>query len=117
MFRALADGSRRRLLDALLERDGQTLGELCAVLDGMTRFGVAKHLEVLESAGLVISERVGRTKRHQLNAAPIQMVAEGWMARYRSTWSTALADLARRAESGPAPSAIPDPTTFTPRSR
>ena len=72
VFRAMADSSRRALLDRLFERDGQTLGELEAALPGMTRFGVMKHLRVLESAGLVTSRKVGRERHHYLNPVPIR---------------------------------------------
>jgi uncharacterized protein YndB with AHSA1/START domain/DNA-binding transcriptional ArsR family regulator len=81
IFKALGDPTRRGLLDALRDRDGQTLTDLEAGL-GMTRFGVMKHLKVLEEAGLVVSRRAGRFKYHYLNAAPIQEVADRWIAPY-----------------------------------
>jgi len=81
IFKALSDPTRRQLLDTLRDRDGQTLTELEAGL-GMTRFGVMKHLKVLEDAGLVVTKRAGRFKYHYLNAAPIQEVADRWIAPY-----------------------------------
>jgi DNA-binding transcriptional ArsR family regulator len=82
VFKALADGQRRLLLDRLLDRDGQTVGELAAALPAMTRFGVRKHLNVLETANLVTVRRVGRRKLHYLNAAPIQLVMGDWFRKY-----------------------------------
>ena len=82
VHRALADPGRRVLLDRLFERDGQTLGQLCAHLPGMTRFGVMKHLGVLEEAGLVSTQRVGREKRHFLNPVPIRLVHDRWTGKF-----------------------------------
>ena len=84
VFRALADPSRRRLLDLLFERDGRTLSELESELP-MTRFGVMKHLRILEEAGLIATRKVGREKLHYLNPGPMQEVA-GWVDRYRRFW-------------------------------
>jgi uncharacterized protein YndB with AHSA1/START domain len=81
-FRALGDPSRRLLLDRLFERDGQTLGELCAYLPTMTRFGVMRHLGVLEEAGLVTTRREGREKRHFLNPIPIRLVHDRWISKF-----------------------------------
>ena len=81
-FRALGDPSRRLLLDRLFERDGQTLGELCAHLPSMTRFGVMRHLDVLEEAGLVETRRDGRQKRHYLDPVPIRLVHDRWISKY-----------------------------------
>src|SRR6187549_3762524 len=81
-FRALADPSRRMLLDGLFERDGQTLGELTARLPEMTRFGVMKHLGVLESAGLITTRKDGREKRHFLNPVPIRRIHDRWISKY-----------------------------------
>ncbi len=81
-FRALSDPSRRILLDRLFERDGQTLGELCKHLPEMTRFGVMRHLGVLEEAGLVIVRRDGRAKRHFLNPVPIRLLHDRWISKY-----------------------------------
>ena len=93
VFRALADPSRRTLLDRLFERDGQTLGELEAALPGMTRFGVMKHLKVLESATLVTSRKVGRERHHYLNAVPIRRIHDRWLDRYRIRAADLLDDL------------------------
>jgi len=81
-FRALADPSRRLLLDQLFERDGQTLGELSAHLPGMTRFGVMRHLGVLETTGLITTLREGREKRHFLNPVPIRRIHDRWISKY-----------------------------------
>jgi DNA-binding transcriptional ArsR family regulator len=81
VFKALADASRRRLLDALYERNGQTLSELCEQLDS-TRQAVSKHLTVLENAGLVATVRRGRNKYHYLNPVPINEIAERWIGKY-----------------------------------
>lgn len=98
VFRALADPNRRRLLDALRVRDGRTLGDLCGVLPDMTRFGVMKHLAVLEDAHLVVTERVGRTKRHHLNPVPIREIHDRWISRYTEPLVAGLLDLRARAE-------------------
>ncbi|MDP9483346.1 MAG: helix-turn-helix domain-containing protein, partial [Chloroflexota bacterium] len=82
VFRALSDPSRRLLLDRLFERDGQTLGELCGYLPGMTRFGVMRHLGVLEEADLVSTRKVGREKRHYLNPIPIRLAHDRWISKY-----------------------------------
>jgi uncharacterized protein YndB with AHSA1/START domain len=82
VFRALGDPNRRVLLDRLHERDGQTLGELCGHLPDMTRFGVMKHLGVLEEAGLVTTLKVGREKRHFLNPVPIRLVHDRWIGKF-----------------------------------
>ncbi len=92
VFKALADANRRTLLDALFARDGQSLNELCEHLQ-MTRFGVMKHLQVLEEAGIVVTEKVGREKRHYLNAVPIQMVYDRWVGKYMQPWANALTTL------------------------
>jgi uncharacterized protein YndB with AHSA1/START domain len=82
VFRALADTGRRELLDRLFERDGQTLGELCRWLPRMTRFGVMRHLGVLEEADLISSRKVGREKRHYLNPVPIRLLHDRWISKY-----------------------------------
>jgi DNA-binding transcriptional ArsR family regulator/uncharacterized protein YndB with AHSA1/START domain len=82
IFRALGDPSRRLLLDRLFDRDGQTLGELAAALPAMTRFGVMRHLDVLEEAGLIETRRVGREKHHYLNPVPIRLVADRWIGKF-----------------------------------
>lgn len=97
VFRALADPSRRQLLDSLNERSGQTLRELCAGLD-MARQSVSKHLAILEAANLVTSVRRGREKLHFLNAAPINEIGERWIAPYERGRVEALADLKRALE-------------------
>src|ERR671923_2632489 len=91
VFRALADPSRRRLLDSLNARSGQTLRELCAGLE-MARQSVSKHLAVLEAAGVVTTLRRGREKLHYLNAAPINDIAERWINRYDRSRVEALTD-------------------------
>jgi len=97
VFRALADPSRRELLDGLRERGGQTLGELCEGR-GMTRQAVSKHLAVLEGASLIVSEKRGREKLHYLNPVPIQEIADRWIGKYERGRLAALADLKRRLE-------------------
>src|SRR5688500_5315354 len=92
VFKALADPSRRRLLDSLNARNGQTLRHLCAGLD-MARQSVSKHLAVLEAAGLVTTVRRGREKLHYLDAAPINAITERWIHRYDRERAHALADL------------------------
>ncbi len=99
-FRALADPSRRLLLDSLNERNGQTLRELCSGLD-MARQSVSKHLAVLEEANLVTTVRRGREKHHYLNAAPINEIAERWITHYEQHRVHALADLKRALEDTP----------------
>jgi DNA-binding transcriptional ArsR family regulator/uncharacterized protein YndB with AHSA1/START domain len=82
VFRALGDPSRRLLLDRLFDRDGQTLGELAAALPAMTRFGVMRHLDVLEEAGLIETRKVGREKHHYLNPVPIRLLADRWIGKF-----------------------------------
>lgn len=93
MFRALADPHRRRLLDALFGDDGQSLGSLCAVLPDLTRFGVMKHLAVLEAAGLVVTHRAGRSKFHYLNPVPIRRLHDRWISKYATVTLDAMAGL------------------------
>ncbi|HVH62912.1 MAG TPA: SRPBCC domain-containing protein [Candidatus Dormibacteraeota bacterium] len=93
VFKALSDVSRRKLLDRLFERDGQTLTELCDSLPAMTRFGVMKHLGLLEDAGLVTTRRIGRQKVHYLNAVPIRLIHDRWIGKYRRARAAALAEL------------------------
>jgi DNA-binding transcriptional ArsR family regulator len=97
VFKALADPTRRHLLDRLFERDGRTLTELETGLD-MTRFGVMKHLRVLEDAGLVVARRSGREKLHFLNPVPIQLLHDRWIGKYRKRHASALADLKTELE-------------------
>lgn len=93
VFKALADESRRKLLDALFQQDGQTLSELQTQLPTMTRFGCMKHLRVLEDAGLVTSQKSGREKLHYLNPVPIQLVYDRWVSKYSQPWAQALTGL------------------------
>jgi DNA-binding transcriptional ArsR family regulator len=98
VFRALADPSRRLLLDRLFERDGRTLSELETQLPSMTRFGVMKHLRVLEDAGLVTARRSGREKLHFLNPVPIRLIHDRWIDKYTERQVSALADLKTQLE-------------------
>jgi uncharacterized protein YndB with AHSA1/START domain len=97
VFKALADPSRRRLLDALFKKDGQTLSALEARLP-MTRFGVMKHLKVLEDAHLVVTRRRGREKLHFLNPVPIRLVHDRWVSKYAEPWAATLSGLKTRLE-------------------
>ena len=97
VFNALADTTRRLLLDRLFVRDGRTLSELEADVD-MTRFGVMKHLRVLEDAGLVVTRRSGREKLHFLNPVPIRLIHDRWIDKYTEHRVTALTDLKRQLE-------------------
>src|ERR1700754_2506557 len=97
VFRALADGSRRLLLDRLFERNGQTLGEHCQGLD-MTRQAVAKHLAILEEANLVSWKRQSREKLHFINPVPINGIAERWINKFERRQLAALANLKRPLE-------------------
>ena len=98
VFKALADPTRRFLLDLLFEREGRTLSELEAEVD-MTRFGVMKHLKVLEDAGLVVTMKRGREKHHFLNAVPIRLVHDRWIDKYTERRVSALVDLKHELES------------------
>jgi DNA-binding transcriptional ArsR family regulator len=97
VFKALADPTRRLLLDELFERDGQTLTELESRLP-MSRFGVMKHLKVLEEAQLVTTRKQGREKLHFLNPVPIQLVHERWVSKYAEPWAATLTGLKRDLE-------------------
>src|ERR1700750_523119 len=97
VFKALADPTRRMLLDTLFERDGRTLTELESEHD-MTRFGVMKHLRVLEDAGLVVTRRSGREKLHFLNPVPIRLIHDRWIDKYRERRVSALVDLKTQLE-------------------
>jgi DNA-binding transcriptional ArsR family regulator len=92
IFKALADPSRRFLLDRLFERDGRTLGDLESQLE-MSRFGVMKHLRVMEEAGLVVTRKAGREKLHFLNPVPIRQIHDRWIDKYRERRVEALLDL------------------------
>lgn len=98
VFRALADPTRRRLLDALFEHDGQSAGELVARVPEMSRFGVAKHLGLLEEAGLVTTRRHGRSKLHYLNPVPIGRVADRWISKYADPFTRAMVGLKKGLE-------------------
>jgi uncharacterized protein YndB with AHSA1/START domain len=97
VFRALADPTRRSLLDELFKQDGQTLSALEQGLP-MTRFGVMKHLRLLEEAGLVTTKRRGREKLHFLNPVPIRLVHDRWVSKYAEPWAAALSGLKKRIE-------------------
>jgi uncharacterized protein YndB with AHSA1/START domain len=97
VFKALADASRRKLLDRLYRRDGQTLTEMCERVS-MTRFGVMKHLRVLEEAGLVATRKEGREKLHFLNPMPIRLAHDRWVSKYRAPFAAALSNLKSRLE-------------------
>jgi uncharacterized protein YndB with AHSA1/START domain/DNA-binding transcriptional ArsR family regulator len=97
IFKALADATRRKLLDALRRRDGQTLTELEQRF-AMTRFGVMKHLRILEAAGLVVTRKVGREKLHYLNTVPIRSIHDRWISKYAEPWAAALAGIKNKLE-------------------
>ena len=97
VFKALADPTRRSLLDELFESDGQTLGALEERLP-MTRFGVMKHLKVLEEAGLVVTRRRGREKLHFLNPVPIRLIHDRWVSKYSEPWVSGLTGLKQELE-------------------
>ncbi len=97
VFKALADPTRRHLLDRLQERDGRTLSELESDLE-MTRFGVMKHLRVLEEEGLVVTRRSGREKHHFLNPVPIRLIHDRWIDKYTERHVSALSELKQRLE-------------------
>src|SRR4051794_14993026 len=101
VFKALADPTRRFLLDRLFQRDGRTLTELESDLE-MTRFGVMKHLKILEEAGLVVTRREGREKLHFLNPVPIRLVHDRWIDKYTERQVSVLADLKHELEGGSA---------------
>ena len=92
IFKALADPTRRRLLDRLFAENGQTLTALEAELP-MTRFGVMKHLRVLEEAGLVVTRKRGREKFHFLNPVPIRLIYDRWVSKYQEPWAAGIAEL------------------------
>lgn len=100
VFKALADPTRRLLLDRLFERDGRTLTDLESGLE-MTRFGVSKHLRALENAGLVVARRSGREKRHYLNPVPIREIHDRWIHKYAVREVSALMDLKAHLEDKP----------------
>jgi DNA-binding transcriptional ArsR family regulator len=99
VFKALADPTRRFLLDLLYHREGRTVNELVQAVPEMSRVGVMKHLRLLEGAGLVVTHRAGREKRHFLNPVPIQLVHDRWISKYTHQQVAALADLKTSLES------------------
>jgi uncharacterized protein YndB with AHSA1/START domain len=107
VFRALADPTRRLLLDRLFEREGRTLGDLHSEVPGMTRFGVMKHLRILEAAGLVVPRKVGREKFHYLNPVPVQLIHDRWVSKYTRPSASALAELKEQLERSQAMTAAP----------
>src|SRR6185312_1736820 len=98
VFKALADPTRRELLDELFREDGQTLSALEAHFN-ITRFGVMKHLKQLEEANLVVTRRRGREKLHFLNPVPIRLIHDRWVSKYAEPWAAGLSDLKTRLES------------------
>ncbi len=102
VFKALADPTRREILDLLFERDGRSVGEVCAAFeDRMGRFGVMKHLGVLAEADLVLSVKDGRSKRLYLNPVPIEQVANRWIGKYAARFTAALVGLQQHVEGTP----------------
>jgi DNA-binding transcriptional ArsR family regulator len=97
VFKALADPTRRALLDALFAEDGQTLTALEERVP-MTRFGVMKHLKVLEEAGLVVTRKRGREKLHYLNPVPIRLIQDRWVSKYAEPWAAGLSELKSHLE-------------------
>jgi DNA-binding transcriptional ArsR family regulator len=102
VFKALADPTRREILDLLFTRDGRTVGEVCEVFaDRMSRFGVMKHLSVLTEADLVVTAKEGRSKRLFLNPVPIEQVADRWISKYAARFTSALVGLKGHVENPP----------------
>jgi DNA-binding transcriptional ArsR family regulator len=97
VFKALADRTRRDLLDALFRQDGQTLTALEERVP-MSRFGVMKHLKILEEAGLVVTRKRGREKLHFLNPVPIRLIHDRWVSKYAEPWASALTELKSQLE-------------------
>ncbi|MCG8414258.1 MAG: metalloregulator ArsR/SmtB family transcription factor [Pseudomonadales bacterium] len=100
VFKALADPTRRQILDSLKNEDGQSLGELEAQFPDITRFAVMKHLKILEQAQLLSTRRDGRRKHHYLNAVPIQEISDRWISRFAAPWAQGLIDLRDGIEQG-----------------
>jgi uncharacterized protein YndB with AHSA1/START domain len=98
IFAALAEPTRRALMDALFEKDGRTLLDLESVIPGLSRFGVMMHLRVLENAGLLTTKRAGRFKHHYLNAAPLALIYDRWVHKYLQSTASALISLKRQLE-------------------
>ncbi|NJL95629.1 MAG: helix-turn-helix domain-containing protein, partial [Anaerolineae bacterium] len=101
VFKALADPTRRFLLDLLFQEDGRSLGALCTQVPELTRFGVMKHLEVLEQAALISTHKVGREKLHYLNPVPIQQVYDRWVSKFAQPWTATLLHLKNTLEETP----------------
>jgi uncharacterized protein YndB with AHSA1/START domain/DNA-binding transcriptional ArsR family regulator len=108
VFRALADPTRRLLLDRLFERQGRTLNDLHAGVEGMTRFGVMKHLRILEAAGLIVTQKVGREKLHYLNPVPVRLIHDRWVSKYTRPMAAALAGLKAGLERNESMGAAPE---------
>ena len=108
VFRALADPTRRLLLDRLIEQEGRTQSDLQTQVPAMTRFGVMKHLRVLEAAGLVVTRKVGREKFHYLNPVPVQLIHERWVSKYTESRAAALTALKAGLEGGQTMAAKPE---------
>jgi DNA-binding transcriptional ArsR family regulator/uncharacterized protein YndB with AHSA1/START domain len=107
IFRALGDPHRRRILDLLRERDGQTLSDLETKFPQFTRFGLMKHLKVLEDASLIATRKAGRFKYHYLNPVPIQTIADRWISNFAAPWARGLSQLKWQLEQGTPPMAKP----------
>ena len=112
VFKALADPTRRALLDALFELDGQAVHALCDRHPHMTRFGVMKHLAILEAANLVVAHKEGRTKRHFLNPIPIQQISDRWIGKYARPFARAMTELQRRLEGPNDQDHLADPNSW-----
>ncbi len=110
VFRALADPTRRVILDALFTADGETVGQLADRFPDMSRFGVMKHLRVLEDADLLISRRVGRSKHHHLNPVPLHAIASRWLHKYSLPVTGAMLALRRDLEGSAAGPSARQPT-------
>jgi DNA-binding transcriptional ArsR family regulator len=101
VFKALADPTRRAILDALFESDGQSAGDLWARFPEMTRFGVSKHLRVLQDANLITTVKQGRIKLHYLNPVPIAQITHRWVSKYAAPFASALVDLEQHVANAP----------------
>lgn len=113
VFRALADRNRRRVLDLLREKDGQTLSDLETQFPEFTRFGLMKHLKTLEAASLIATRKVGRFKYHYLNPVPLQKIADRWISSFAAPWASALSELQWKLERGESPMAAKPKHVFT----
>ena len=100
VFKAINDPGRRILLNKLFEHDGQSLGELCEHLPGMTRYGVMNHLRILEEANLVSTVKRGRSKFHYLNPVPIKLILDRWISKYAAPRIAAISGIKAKAEAG-----------------